>query len=322
MAVMAMTDMTKTAEGQANGKLILIGEHAVVHGQPAIAVPFTRLQVKANVGSIDGPLSIDCSLFSGPVEHAPEILKGWSMCVLETLKRLGSPLYGLKINLTSSIPLGRGLGSSAAVATATVRGLFAYHGKSASYKELMELVNISEVYAHGSPSGIDSAAVAAAQPIWFKKGEQAEPISIGEPVQLVVADSGQVGDTYGAVQSVQERLRTAPEMVKASLSHIGQLAKEARHALFSGSISHLGHVLNDAQAELRNIGVSNGVLNHLIKAANHAGALGAKLTGSGRGGCMFALAEDAIHAKKITAKLHEAGARAVWGFTIGKDLLK
>jgi mevalonate kinase len=320
MAIMAMTDMTKTIEGQASGKLILIGEHAVVHGQPAIAVPFTRLQVTANVGPFDGPLSIDCGIYKGPLENVPELLKGWSMCVFETLKRLGSPMQGLVIRISSTIPLGRGLGSSAAVAAATVRSLFAYHGKTATHKELMDLVNISEVYAHGSPSGIDSEAVTSEKPIWFKKGEQPESITIGHPVQLVVADSGQVGDTYGAVQGVQERLLSAPEMVKASLNHIGHLAKEARHALSSGSISLLGNVINEAQNELRNIGVSNGVLNHLISAAQHAGALGAKLTGSGRGGCIFALAEDRLHAKRIKTKLYEAGARAVWRFTIREDL--
>ena len=322
MAIIAMTDMKKIARGEASGKLILIGEHAVVHGQPAIAVPFTRLQVTANVGPIDGPLCIDCGLFKGPLENAPDLLKGWTLCVLETLKRLGGPMHGLVIRLSSTIPLGRGLGSSAAIAAATVRSLFAYHGKHASHTELMDSVNISEVYAHGSPSGIDSEAVTASKPIWFKKGQEPEALPIGHSVQLVVADSGEVGDTYGAVESVRQRLKQAPEMVKASLTHIGQLTSAARKALFTGNIAHLGMALNDAQTELKNIGVSNAVLDHLIKAAHQAGAIGAKLTGSGRGGCILALAEDVKHAKRMTTKLYESGARAVWRFTIGKDMVE
>ncbi|MGV3487775.1 MAG: mevalonate kinase [Tuberibacillus sp.] len=312
--------MMKTARGEASGKLILIGEHAVVHGHPAIALPFTPLTVSAEVMETEGPLAIDCRLYRGPLWDAPEILHGLSQCINEMLKRFGERAQGMMIRLDSAIPLGRGLGSSAAVAAATVRGLFKYFGKPLTHEVLMELVNISEVFAHGNPSGIDSEAVTAEHAIWFRKGYRPERISVHTPVHLVVADSGEEGDTFVAVQSVKERMASDPDMVRASLSHLGQLADEARLALHKGNVMHLGQVMNEAQGELTNIGVSNDLLNDLIGAARKAGALGAKLTGSGRGGCIFAIAEEEDNVGKISDALRKLGAQAVWSFTLRKDM--
>jgi len=322
MKVPVMKSAAQTVKGQAGGKLILIGEHAVVYGQPAIAVPFDCLKVTAEILPTDGPLSIDCRFYSGPVQDAPDLLKGIVQCAEETIRKLDGEPFGIMIRLTSDLPLGRGLGSSAAVACAIVRGLYRYFGKVASHDALMALVNISEVFAHGTPSGLDAEAVASEHAIWFRKGEKPLPIPVAAPMTLVVADSGLKGDTFEAVKSVKTRLQSAPERMHQSFSKLGVLAEEARRALSDGAIAPLGRIFNEAQDELANIGVSHEKLDHLIKAAREAGALGAKLTGSGKGGCLFALARDVLEAKKIRAALLEAGACDAWLFTIRKDMLR
>jgi mevalonate kinase len=305
--------------GLAHGKLILIGEHAVVHGHPAVALPFTPVGVQAKVEVTQGPLAMDCKFHSGPLACAPEQVRGLSACVVETLKRLGSALEGLTIRIASTIPAGSGLGSSAAVAVAMVRGLFACHDREITHRELMELTHIAEVHAHGTPSGIDATAAAAEHPLLFIKGENPEMLPTGGTFQIVVANSGHAGDTRSAVAAVRARLKERPIQTKSRLSHLGELTHEAKSALASGDAAWLGRVLNVAQAELAALGVSNGRLDTLVRAARKAGALGAKLTGAGRGGCMLALARDRECAERVALELTRAGARAIWRFTFGEE---
>jgi mevalonate kinase len=300
------------AVGWACGKVILIGEHAVVHGQPAIAMPFPRVAVKATVCRTDGPLTIASALYQGPLAGAPRALHGIAATILETMKRLDIATTGVSIRLDSTIPPGRGLGSSAAVAAAVVRGLFAYQDLEPAHAELMGLTHIAEVSAHGTPSGIDSEAVVAEAPLWFVKGSTPIPLPAGAPLHLVVADSGRMGDTLSAVAAVRAHLQSDPASVHVRLAHLGHLAHAARAALAGGDLERLGCALDEAQAVLADIGVSDEHLEHFIQAARQAGALGAKLTGSGRGGCILALARDPDHAQAVAAALSRAGAHSVW----------
>ena len=313
-----VTDTYQAATGHAHSKLILIGEHAVVHGKPAIALPFPLVGVEAVAEAVPGPLAIACDFYQGPLDTAPEGLRGLAECILGTLRRLGALTEGLLIRLASTIPPGRGLGSSAAVAVAVVRSIFAYYHRVPSHSELISLANIAEVYAHGTPSGIDALAASANCPMWFIKGQEPEPLPTGAVFELVVADSGRVGDTRSAVDAVHERLAAKPEETRGRLHRLGSLAREARQALAAGDAEKLGQILNRAQAELTSLGVSDSGLNRLVRAACKAGALGAKLTGGGRGGCILALARDAYHAEQLCSALARAGARAIWRHTLGE----
>jgi mevalonate kinase len=314
-----VTSPRRAAVGLAHGKLILIGEHAVVHGHPAVALPFTPVSVQAKVEVTEGPLAIDCKFHRGPFACAPEQVKGLSACVAETLKRLGSALEGLTIRIASTIPAGSGLGSSAAVAVAMVRGLFACHDREITHRDLMELTNIAEVHAHGTPSGIDATAAAAERPLLFIKGEAPKMLPTGGSFQIVVANSGHAGDTRAAVAAVRARLKDHPVQTKSRLSRLGELTHEASSALATGDAAWLGKVLDLAQAELSALGVSNARLDSLVRAARKAGALGAKLTGAGRGGCMLALARDKESAERMVHELTRTGARAIWRFTFGEE---
>ncbi len=319
MIPISVTSPRRAAVGLAHGKLILIGEHSVVYGHPAVALPFMPVGVKATVEVTPGPLSVECEFHHGPLACAPESVKGLSACVVETLKRLGTALEGLTIRIASTIPAGSGLGSSAAVAVAMVRGIFACHDREISHHELMELTHIAEVHAHGTPSGIDATAAAAEKPLLFVKGRSPELLPTGAAFQMVVADCGHSGDTRSAVAAVRERLKNKPRQTKTRLAHLGGLAHEARTALATGDVEWLGRILNGAQAELTALGVSNSHLDTLIRAARKAGALGAKLTGAGRGGCILALVRDRESAEKLAVELTQAGSRAIWRFTFGEE---
>jgi mevalonate kinase len=165
----------------------------------------------------------------------------------------------------------------------------------------ISLVHIAETHAHGNPSGIDMVAESSECPIWFQKGKEPVSLQARVPLHIVVADTGRVGDTHAAVAKVKKRYLLGESKVQKSLNEIEEIANAAREALLQGDIHLLGKLLNRNQEELIALGVSDDGLNLLIETARNAGALGAKLTGGGLGGCMMALAGCLEEAKAISS---------------------
>ncbi|WP_018662723.1 mevalonate kinase [Heyndrickxia acidiproducens] len=310
----------KAAVGTAHSKLILVGEHSVVYGKPAIAVPFTKVKVEAVSVQRPGPLTINCRYYSGILDEVPPKMEGIAACAKATLQALNQPLEDIEIELRSSIPIGRGLGSSAAVAIALVRSLYAFFGQKVPREKLLSLVQIAETYAHGSPSGIDMIAETNEHPIWFEKGKTIRPFPIHLPHYLIVADSGRYGDTFLAVQEIREKKKYEPENVKYAIDRLGEIVYEVKAAIGKKNAGLLGKLLDAAQDQLAALGVSDRGLDHLIETARAAGALGAKLTGGGRGGCIIALAENSRKAEKIACALKKAGAAKTWHFSLGGEM--
>lgn len=318
MSAEKATTSEQTAIGIAHSKLILIGEHAVVHGQPAIALPFPLVGVESVIDYVPGAVKIDSTFYHGPLESAPESLEGLVNCIKATLNYLQLPCEDLLIRIKSSIPPGKGLGSSASVAIAVVRSLFAYNNHDYSEDELLTLANISETYAHGVPSGIDTLTITSDFPVWFEKELPSDFIEPKGDFHFIVADSGRMGDTRLAVESVANLFKSAPRRIQAKLDRIGEITHRARHALESASKHLLGQMLNEAQKELEALGVSDAGLNRLIYFARQEGALGAKLTGGGNGGCIIALARNEVHSRQLSEKLKKFGAHTVWPFVLRK----
>lgn len=308
----------KIAVGIAHSKLILVGEHAVVHGQPAIAIPFPLVGVESTVEYVPGPIQIHSTFYTGPIESAPSSLAGIVACIKETLRFMGEPCKDLLIQIESSIPPGKGLGSSASVAIAVIKSLFIYAEKSYTEDILLELANVSETYAHGAPSGIDSLTITSEYPVWYEKDQPANYIKPQDDLYFIVADSGRMADTRSAIESIASLLKSAPKRFQSKLERIGEITFQAKEALEKASKQVLGQLLNEAQKELEALGVSDAGLNRLIYFALQEGALGAKLTGGGNGGCIIALAQSEVHSKQLAEKLLRFGAQTVWPFVLRK----
>lgn len=311
-----MTIQQKTAIGRAHSKIILIGEHAVVYGKPAIALPFPSLEVVSSVKEISGDLFLSCRYFVGKLEEVPRDLKGIAVCITETLKNLKQPAEGLHIQIDSSVPIGRGLGSSASSAIAVVKSLYQYFEQKLSKTKLLELVHISETFAHGNPSGIDMVAASSDQPLWFEKDGAIHPVDIKLPLHLVVADTGRIGGTLEAVESIRKNSLISPNKVKHSIDLLGDYTLRTKAALAEGNSLFVGKMMDAAHSELKKLGVSDTELDHLVQVAKEWGALGAKLTGGGKGGCMIALASSPEHAKNLAEGLLQNGAAQTWSYII------
>jgi mevalonate kinase len=319
-------------EASAPGKIILCGEHAVVYGRPAIALPLANVRARAVVSS---------GTTSGIIFDAPDLERRWTLAdtpdhplselVLHFLAHfaIATP-PDLLIELWSSIPIASGMGSGAAIATAIVRALARHLGHDLPNDRISALVYASEQRFHGTPSGIDNSVIAYEHPIWFarrsplsvvssdlqeaatKKPEAAdyEPLVIATPLTLLIGDTGIRSPTRLPVGQVRQHWQSQPARYEALFDAVGALAFKARAALATGDSAALGALLDANHAILVQIGVSSAELDQLVGAARGAGALGAKLSGAGWGGVMIALATPDTR-QEVAQALRATGASRV-----------
>lgn len=309
-------DTTETGgTGHATAKAILLGEHAVVYGQPAIAVPVRSLVARARVARTAAAGRMRSAAYTGLISRAPERVVPTVIALHASLAALGIRDDTVSVEITSDIPRERGLGSSAAVAAAVVDAVADAFGAAWGDDERHELVQAAERAAHGSPSGLDARAVRASGPVWFQAG-RAEPIEVGATVHLVIADTGVRGRTRHAVGHVAALRAADPARIDGVIAELGALVASGRDDLRRGALEDLGAAMNRAQQLLEVLGVSHPALHHLAVAARRSGALGAKLTGGGQGGCLIALAADQEQSHGIAEQLRAAGAAAAWQTTV------
>ncbi|WOF23711.1 mevalonate kinase [Microbacterium betulae] len=299
--------------GRAHAKAILLGEHAVVYGAPAIAVPVRSLEATAALVPSTGS-KIRSALYTGPAADAPPslapVLAAWHAAA----ERCGTAGWASTLTVRSDIPGGRGLGSSAAVAAAVASAVAAQARIVLSDEERHALIQRAETVAHGRPSGIDARAVVATSPFRFQRGA-ADPIDVGAPLAFVIADTGTAGSTADAVASVRALRDSHPRTVDTAVERMAELADEAAIAIAEADPDALGARMSAAHEILALLGVSSPGLDSLTRAAHAAGSPGAKLTGGGRGGCVIALSLSPDTAG-LERALRSAGAVRTWTTTL------
>ncbi len=311
-------DTETLAAASASGKIILLGEHAVVYGQPAIAVPVHAVAARAVIRAADHPLSIVAHFPPGEDRAPLEIdlatappdspLAAAATAALQHAGRTARTPWA--IELTSTVPTSRGMGSSAAVAVALVRAIGLAAGEAWDEATIAALAYASERQVHGTPSGIDNTVIAHGRPIRFAQG-QARPLAVGAPLALVIADSGTCGATRDIVAGVRARYARRSLVYDDWFNRIGRLADEAAAAIADGQAIRLGTLMNTNHLILQALRVSTPALDQLVAAARGAGALGAKLSGAGGGGVVVALATPETGAA-VAAELRAAGAAQVF----------
>jgi mevalonate kinase len=300
--------MTKSS---ASGKIILFGEHAVVYGRPALAVPVTQVHAEADVSNsaragiwIDAPdINLRAELITLPSDHPiASVIHNFLF-----LSRV-SPFPNLEIKITSTIPVASGLGSGAAVTVALTRSLAAQLNYSMADEEVNAFAYEIEKLHHGTPSGIDNTVVTYAKPVYFVKGQPMEIFKVGQPFTIVIADTGISAPTKESVSDVRRLWLNDKSRWETVFDKIGEVSFTARRAIEAGKPELLGELMNENHALLRRLTVSSPELDQLVEAALNAGAGGAKLSGGGRGGNLIALAQPEI-AESVSSSLKKAGAK-------------
>lgn len=348
--------------GETCAKVILFGEHSVVYGHSAIALPLKNLRMRAVVTScnessapasreslapasreslasasckslssasceslapttnLDSHITLSCLDFTGKLSEIPTRFNSIRTAIRASLEFAGWSGESLHIFTESDFPAERGLGSSAAAAGAVIRAILDYYGVSASDDEIFKLTQTAECVAHGRSSGLDATATAASWPVRFSRG-CFDRMEINMRAWLVLADSGCKGMTRETVEALRSRLESNPVEVGAQLNKLGEIASVAEDDLAFGRIENMGKQMTFAHRILADLGVSTAKLDALVDAACKHGALGAKLTGGGGGGCVIALADSEDAAKRVSEAFKNAGACDTWIVNIGDSAI-
>ncbi|MCY7097512.1 mevalonate kinase [Streptococcus oralis] len=285
----------KVGVGQAHSKIILIGEHAVVYGYPAISLPLLEVEVTCKVVPAESPWRL----------YEEDTL---SMAVYASLEHLNIKDACIRCQIDSAIPEKRGMGSSAAISIAAIRAVFDYYQADLPHDILEILVNRAEMIAHMNPSGLDAKTCLSDQPIRFIKNVGFTELKMDLSAYLVIADTGVYGHTREAIQVVQSKGKDALPFLHA----LGELTQQAEDAIRQKDAEKLGQILSQAHLHLKEIGVSSPEADSLVETALSYGALGAKMSGGGLGGCIIALAANLDQAEELAKRLEEKGAVQTW----------
>lgn len=288
--------------GFGRGKVILLGEHAVVHGYPAIAVGIERgVTATAKLAQRDVLRIAPWDLALRPDPASEEPLERAFAAVLACYPNRRP----LQVDARVDLPAGAGLGCSAAIGVAVLDAIDELLGVERSRTALGAAALVWERVFHGNPSGVDNTMSAVGGVALFRKGAPLEPLDSNKPLHLVIGYSGESSSTKEMVDLVARQLHGDPDRVTKAFEGIESLVRNAKLAIEAGDLVALGQLLDLNHTILSSLMLCTTKLDAMCQRARAAGALGAKITGAGGGGCMFALAAKPEQALRIRDVLGE-----------------
>jgi hydroxymethylglutaryl-CoA reductase len=282
----------------AAGKIILLGEHAVVYGRHALAIPIPNA-VRAAVRPCDNTTTVSIKEWGLRAEVTAASSDGVAAAINRILDELDARDTRFAIDVSSCLPMGMGLGSSAAIAVAITRAVARSLGQDIDDERVNEIAYACEKLAHGTPSGVDNTLSCFSKAMLFQnRGSlHIQPLQLAEEIPLVVAFSRQAGPTQEQVAGVRARYELDTVRYEALFDQIDDLSLAGASALQARRYDELGRLMNVCHGLLNAIEVSTPDLENIVAIARDHGAVGAKLTGAGGGGSVVALCpgtEDAV----------------------------
>jgi len=291
---------------RAAGKVILFGEHAVVYGKHALALPIKDAAL-AWVDRCESGLTLKVLQWNLVREIDPQSNDTIDSAVKLILRELGLPNTGFVINVRLKLPSAMGLGSSATFAVAIIRAFDAALELGLADERINEIAFECEKLAHGTPSGVDNTLAVHAVPMLFRNdgGLDMDLLSLDGNPSLLVAWGDEKGSTIEQVNAVRQRHAQNPDQFASIFEQIDGLAMQGAKLLQQGEFARLGQLMNVCHGLLNAIGVSTPGLERMVAIARQNGALGAKLTGAGGGGSIVALCDG--NAVEVAGALEAAG---------------
>ncbi len=300
----------KSTTAHAVGKVIWMGEHSAVYGYKALALPLKEATVTITLTPGEHA-SLHSPFYQGLIAGMPPGFQP-----IQALYHALSDFFkaGLfHVDVTTNFPLAAGLGSSAAIGAALTKAFYQAHHQECDSHTLFEWIQRSERLAHGHPSGVDAAVISLEQPILFQKDQPTQPLDLRCEGFLWVAYSEHKGHTKDAVQRIQARKHEAA--TQAHLKALGTLTESVIDTLDAANPVALGSMMTQAHGHLKALGVSHPTLDTMVDTALQHGALGAKLSGGGLGGCMIALIPSTAVLENVQKAFEAQGWHRHWVMT-------
>ena len=305
----------------APAKIILLGEHFVVYGEPAIVMAidkrvYARVEKRndnrLHVRSMDLNLEVffengSFRVEQGDLKEAKMKFEPVKQAIEKVMEKHGQHV-GLDIEINSTVPVGAGLGSSAAVIAATTAATGAILDVKLSKEDILRITYTAEKIVHGTPSGVDPAISTMGGTMLFQMDTGFKPLEVKTNIPLIIGNTGVERSTRVQVEKVRDLVDKYPRVTEHLMKTAREIVLRAIEALKENDLETLGTMMNINHALLYGIGVSDESLEWLANAARKAGALGAKLTGAGGGGCMIALAREE-KLEQVSEAIQRSGGR-------------
>jgi len=305
----------------APAKIILLGEHFVVYGEPAIVLAIdkrayarvekrndNRLYIRSTDLNLVGLFENDSfRVEQGDLKEAKMKFEPVKHAVEKVMEKHGKHV-GLDIEINSTVPVGAGLGSSAAVIAATTAATGAILDVKLSKEDILRITFAAEKIVHGTPSGVDPAISTMGGTMLFQMDTGFKPLEVKTNIPIIIGDTGVGRSTRVQVEKVRDLVDKYPRITESLMKTAREIVLRAIDALKENDLETLGTMMNINHALLYGVGVSDESLEWLTNAARKAGALGAKLTGAGGGGCMIALAREE-KLEQVSEAIQRAGGR-------------